>query len=107
MKSFVRLAYGLAILQTLVAGSDVPNYFRSSLITPRDLSSVKVQYELGSRLSNTTTILGPRSSNFNESTTRWDSYAPPKVQVVIEPGQESDIPLIVITPVQDPLYKYH
>lgn len=96
------LAFSLAIFQTLVAGSAIPSYFRSAPITPRDLSSVKVQHDLGSRLSNTTTILGPSNPDFNESIARWNIFAPPKVQVVVEPGQESDIPRIVNTPFQDP-----
>jgi hypothetical protein len=89
MKPFIGLASSLAIVQTLVAGSAIPSYFQSASRTPCDLSSAKVQHDLGSRLSKTTTIIGPSNPDFNESTARWDIYAVPKVQVVIEPGHHS------------------
>ncbi|KAL4928009.1 FAD-binding oxidoreductase [Aspergillus undulatus] len=85
----------LAILQTVAAVPLIPSYFRARDITPRDISSTTVQLELGGQLSNTTTIFGPDNAGFANATARWDTYAMPQVQVVVEPGDESDISKIV------------
>ena len=97
MKSFVSLACSLAIFQTLVAGTTIPRYFQTAPITRRDLSPIQVQRELGSKLSSTTTIFGPGDSRYDNATLRWNVIAVPHVEVVIEPGQESDISTIVST----------
>lgn len=95
MRSFSSLVCSLAIFQTLVAGTTIPRYFQKLPVTRRDLSSTQVQQELGRQLSNTTTIFGPGDSRFDNATVRWNIVAVPKIQVVIEPGQESDISTIV------------
>ena len=95
MKAFVSFLYSLAISGTLVSGASIPRYFQASPITRRQLSPQQVQQELGSQVSNTTAIFGPADSRYNESTTRWNIFAVPKVQIVVEPGVESDIPTIV------------
>ena len=95
MKSFVSLACSLAICQTLAAGATIPRYFQTAPITRRDLSTAQVQRELGRQVSNTTAIYGPEDSRFENATERWNIAAVPKIQVVIEPGQESDVATIV------------
>ena len=95
MKSFVTLVYGLAIFQVLVASTSMPKYFETYHITRRTLKSPQVQRELGSQVSNTTVIFGPGDSSYDAATARWNMFAPPQIEVVIEPGQESDIPTIV------------
>lgn len=95
MKSFVPLLCSLAIFQTLVAGTTIPRYFQTAPITRRDLSTTQVQRELGRRVSNTTVIFGPADGRYENATVRWNLVAVPRVQVVIEPGQESDISTIV------------
>ena len=97
MKSFVSLACSLAVVQALVAGSTIPRYFQNLPVTRRDLSSPQIQQELGRQLSKTTTIFGPSDSRFDNATVRWNIVAVPKIQVVIEPGQESDVSTIVST----------
>lgn len=98
MKSFVSLVFSLAIFQTLVAAAAVPSYFQPA----PNLSSTQVQLELGPRLSKNTSIFGPNDTRFDDATVRWDLVAVPRIQVVIEPGQESDIPKIVNT--SEPYY---
>lgn len=98
MKTFVSFVYSLPLLGALAAGASIPNfprYLQPLPITRRQLSSMQVQQELGGQLSNTTAIFGPGDSRFNESTARWNTFAEPQFQLVVEPGMESDIPTIV------------
>lgn len=78
-----------------MAGTTIPRYFQTAPVTRRDLSTTQVQRELGRRVSNTTAIFGPADSRYENATVRWNLVAVPKIQVVIEPGQESDISIIV------------
>lgn len=66
-------------------------------MTRRDLSTTQAQQELGRQVSNTTAIFGPEDSRFDNATLRWNPVVVPQIQVVVEPGQESDIPTIVST----------
>jgi hypothetical protein len=95
MKTFVSLVYSLTIFWTFAAGANIPRYFESAPITRRNLSSTQVQQELGSQVSNTTVIFGPGDSRYAAATARWNDFAVPQIQVVIEPGEESDVPTIV------------
>lgn len=97
MKSYISVIGGLAIFQNLVVSVTIPSYFQTSPTTSRQISTAAVQKELGSRLSNSSAIFGPDDSRYNESTARWDNFAVPQVQLVIEPGTESDVPKIVST----------
>lgn len=92
MKIFVSLA---CIFHTLTAAASIPKHFERFPTTPRKLQSAKVQRELGSRISNTTVIFGSDDGRFSEATARWSVFAPPHIQLVIEPGQESDVSTIV------------
>lgn len=95
MKKLVSLVYSLVIFQTLVASASIPAYFQTFPITRPQLNVTNVQQELGSRVSDAAVIFGPNDSRYNESTTRWNIFAVPQIQIVIEPGQESDISTIV------------
>ena len=97
MKTFFPLLCSLAALQTLVTSASIPRYLQKSPTTRRYLNVTQVQRELGSRVSNTTVIFGPNDNRYNESTTRWNIFAVPKIQVVVEPSQETDISTIVST----------
>lgn len=97
MKSFVSLGCSLAIFQTLSAGAVIPRYFQTVPVTRRQLSSTRIQQELGGQVTNTTTIFGPDDSRYDDATSRWNNFAVPRVRVVIEPGEESDISTIVST----------
>ncbi|KAL4935589.1 hypothetical protein BDV06DRAFT_228690 [Aspergillus oleicola] len=91
----MRISAVLAIIQTVAAVPVVPSYFRARETTPANIDSETVQVELGESLSNTTTIFGPGNDGFTNATKRWDTYAMPQVQVVVEPGEESDVSKIV------------
>lgn len=96
MKSFVWLAFSIAICRTVIANTtSIPTCFRPHQTTPCHLSSAEVQQELGGQISNTSAIFGPDDSRYTNATTRWNTFAVPQVQVVVEPGQESDVSTIV------------
>ncbi|PFH62259.1 hypothetical protein XA68_14390 [Ophiocordyceps unilateralis] len=93
-------ALWLALVGTLVAGSPLhaskfPRYFQRSPFTRRDLSIVQVQYELGAVLSNGTAIFGPRSSAWGNATERWNTFAMPHIEIVIEVKTEADVSKVV------------
>ncbi|KAG7123691.1 FAD-linked oxidoreductase OXR2 like protein [Verticillium longisporum] len=83
------------ILWVLAAGVSVPRYFEKHAITRRDLTAKQIREELGLRVSNTTLIFGPEACRFEKATSRWTDSSKPDVQVVIEPGIESDVATIV------------
>lgn len=101
MIGLIRLAScSLMLLQTLVAGSPVPEvavprYFKRNPDTPAKLDVVSLQKELGPILSTGSLIFGRNSSNWANSTARWNLYAAPDVQAVVQPAAESDVSTIV------------
>lgn len=97
MKFLSAFIFGSSLFHVFAAGSTIPSYFRSVTITPRDLSNAQVQRDLGSRLSNTTTIIGATSNDFTAATVRWSDFHQPTIQIVVEPGKESDVSKIVRT----------
>ncbi|KAI8931401.1 hypothetical protein NX059_011731 [Plenodomus lindquistii] len=94
MKTLSLFVYAIAYLATLVAGASIPRYSERAPITRANLDSNQVQRELGRQLSPTTVIFGPKDTRFNDATARWNTFAVPHPQVIIEPGQESDVSII-------------
>ncbi|KAK6084699.1 FAD binding domain-containing protein [Seiridium cupressi] len=86
-------ALGLGLLP-LVSGSVVPYYFQRAPVTRRGLSVEQVQQELGSIVSNTSTISGPGSLQYVNATNSYNTHALPDIWVVVRPGQESDVSAI-------------
>ncbi|KAI2615592.1 hypothetical protein GGR54DRAFT_257821 [Hypoxylon sp. NC1633] len=95
MKCIILLLVSLGLLRAFATGASIPRYFEKFPRSRPDLTSTQVQHELGRRLSNTTVIFGPTDSRYQVATSRWNDLAVPRVQVVIEPGQESDVATIV------------
>ncbi|KAK3948167.1 hypothetical protein QBC32DRAFT_408795 [Pseudoneurospora amorphoporcata] len=95
MKPSVLLSTCLSVFVTLAKSASIPSYFERSPSTPRQLSVVKVQRELGARLSKNSVIFGPDDPRYTDALSRWNNFARPKVQLVIEPAQESDVSTIV------------
>lgn len=95
MQVFASLVCSVVIFQTFAAAASIPRLFERFPVTPRKLHSIKVQRELGSQISKTTVIFGPQDSRFSAATARWNDFAVPQIQLVIEPGQESDVSTIV------------
>jgi hypothetical protein len=95
MKGFISLVCSLAVFQTLAAGAGIPRYFERSPTTHHQLDVEEVREELGSRVSRSTAIFGPDDRRFNNATSRWNIFAVPQIQVVIVPGEESDVSTIV------------
>ncbi|KAI1468333.1 FAD-binding domain-containing protein [Daldinia caldariorum] len=95
MKNSISSLCNLVLFGTLATGASIPRYFQPSAFTRRQLDPTQVQQELGSQLSNTTSIFGPDDDRYPEATTRWNTFAVPKIQIVVEPGEESDVSTIV------------
>jgi hypothetical protein len=95
MKSLLSFGLYAAVLQTLAAGAAVPSYFQRHPLTRRAITSAEVERELGPSLSNTTSIYGPNDSFYRNGTSRWNVFARPNVEVIVMPGQESDVAKIV------------
>ncbi|RDA83522.1 hypothetical protein CP532_4149 [Ophiocordyceps camponoti-leonardi (nom. inval.)] len=101
MNSLVKIiALWLAFLGAFTAcsplhASAVPRYFQPSSYTRRGLSVVQVQYELGALVSNGTAIFGPRSSAWHNATERWNTFAMPQIEIVVEVKTEADVSKVV------------
>ncbi|KAI0532242.1 hypothetical protein GGR58DRAFT_523389 [Xylaria digitata] len=89
------VACGLAAFCSLATGTVIPRYFQTEPISRRDLPLGTIQMELGSMLSKHAAIFGPSDPRWEMATERYSTHAIPRVQVVTQPGVESDIPKIV------------
>lgn len=58
--------------------------------------------QLGPLLSNNSIITSPNDVKFANETERYNTIVQPKIQLVVQPGQESDISKIVSTLVSSP-----
>jgi hypothetical protein len=97
MKFLSFVACVFALFQALASGASIPSNNEVAPITRRHLSSAQVAKEISRKLSNTTTIYGPDDGRYPGSISRWDVFAVPRAEVIIEPGQESDVATIVCT----------
>ncbi|XXG99914.1 hypothetical protein Hte_006255 [Hypoxylon texense] len=95
MKCNTLLFASLGLLHAFAAGASIPRYFEKYPRSRPNLNSTQVQLELGPLVSNTTVIFGPDDGRYPNATSRWNDFAAPHIQVVVEPGQESDVPIIV------------
>ncbi|KAL4967467.1 FAD-binding oxidoreductase [Aspergillus stella-maris] len=68
--------------------------FQRDLFTRGRLNSSQVTLELGALVTNTT-IYGPDDPRFEKVTERFNTFAIPNIQLVVEPGVEGDIAVIV------------
>ncbi|KAI1120195.1 Glucooligosaccharide oxidase [Nemania abortiva] len=64
-------------------------------ITSRSLPSSQIASQLGPQLSSTSSIFGPDDARWTNSTLRFQGLSHPRIQLVVQPGQESDVATIV------------
>ncbi|KAI1771734.1 hypothetical protein F4818DRAFT_202391 [Hypoxylon cercidicola] len=100
MTAFIRFLGGLALFQALAVASplplsSVPRYFQKNPVTRREVQVSTIQQELGTSLSPGSIIILPSDASFSNDTHRWNTLAPPDVEVVVQPARESDISRIV------------
>ncbi|KAI0886283.1 uncharacterized protein GGS22DRAFT_179185 [Annulohypoxylon maeteangense] len=96
MNSFLKFtAVGLVFGLSLASGTIIPSYFERAAITKRQINLMEFQKDLGERVSYNTSIYLPFDTKFASATERYDTYAPPTIELVVVPGLESDIPIIV------------
>lgn len=92
---YILAAFGLLLLQSLASASPQSCFDGLCSFTRRDLSPQQVARELGPKLSNSSSIYGPSDPRFANETARYQAYQPPVIKMVVQPGSESDIPIIV------------
>ncbi|KAJ5609930.1 FAD-binding domain-containing protein [Penicillium herquei] len=91
MVAFTQLVINsLGFIQSLVPESI---YGQNNITENWTLS--QVQKELGSLVSLSTSIFGPEDSRWSNATERYQDYALPSIQLVVQPGEETDISTIV------------
>lgn len=95
MKVLTTLATSFTLLQGVIAGPVTYHNFETRDAVPGRVSSAQIQRDLGRYLSNSTSIFGPSNPAYSNATHRWDTFAVPQVQVVVEVGTESDVSKIV------------
>lgn len=65
------------------------------LTTRATITPAQIGKELGPQLSKKAQIFGPSDARWENATERFQTFMPPTIQVVVEPGVEDDIPKIV------------
>lgn len=88
-------ALALTLPLAAATGSFVPYHLTRVGVTRSQMTTLQAQQELGAQLSRNATIIGPSSPGWANATERWDTYASPIIQFVVEPGVESDVSKIV------------
>ncbi|KAI0104017.1 hypothetical protein GGR51DRAFT_561393 [Nemania sp. FL0031] len=86
----------LVLLQSFASTTAIPYpYNLAPRVTRHNLTSEQARSELGPQLSKQATIFGPRDSRFANTTERYQTFSPPNIQVVVQPGAESDVAKII------------
>lgn len=83
------------ILQSLVSASSSGCLNEMCSLLCVNLTSEQVALDLGPQLSAASSIFGNSDPRWIAATERYDPYMQPSIQIVIEPGNEYDIPKIV------------
>lgn len=94
MKGFLAVSGSVIAIQSVTAAV-VPRFFEISPTTRLELSMIQIERELGEQLSPSTTMYGPGDGGYADCTRRWNHFAMPKVQLVVQPGEEADVSAIV------------
>lgn len=86
----------VAVLHALSAAALIcPDGLCTELMTRATITAAQVSKELGPQLSTSAQIFGPSDPRWANATERFQTYKPPNITVVVEPGHEDDIPTIV------------
>lgn len=106
MLSIMRLSiWSISLLSPLVCHArHIPTpleHNHYAHFTRRQINDTNAKDELGPQLSSSATIIISTDNAWANATERYDTYAPPKIQLVVVPGQESDIATIVGSHVDD------
>ncbi|KAI8965610.1 FAD-binding domain-containing protein [Daldinia sp. FL1419] len=91
---------GIALLQVFVTSSplpsnSIPRYFQSNPSTRSHISVSQIEQELGPMLSPESAIFLPSDPGWENVTERYNTLAPPDIEIAIQPAEEADIPIIV------------
>lgn len=80
---------------SLVSASFIPGSLTHEPLPGRATTNLQASIDLGPQLSSNASIYGPTDPEWANATERWDTYAAPRIQLVVVPGVEADIPVIV------------
>lgn len=96
MQPLVSLALA-AVLVTLsrVNASPYPFNVARNDVSPLATRSADFIRQLGPQLSTNATIFTDDDPRFINATTRWSEYSKPQISVVVDPGTEADVAIIV------------
>lgn len=96
MARLYRFAVSSAIFwQSLASASPEPCLNGLCQFTRNKLASRTVASELGPQLSANCNVYGPDDTEFGSCTARYDPFFTPKIQMVVQPATEEDVPKIV------------
>lgn len=92
----ISLALVAILPSSLVLGSPVLTCLYGPCSTAsRGLPPSQIASQLGPQLSNTSRIFGPDDTDWTNATLRFQGLSHPDIQVVVQPGEESDVATIV------------
>ncbi|KAK8067444.1 FAD-binding domain-containing protein [Apiospora saccharicola] len=91
------IACGLAALPSLAAALPRPSSCPDGLClqTRANIAMSQVQRELGALISSDAHIYGPNDPSFQNLTQRYQAYMPPKIQLVVQVGEEKDVSAVI------------
>lgn len=96
MHSFGSLALAAVLAAvTRVNSSPYPFNIARNDVTPLAIRSDDVVRQLGPQLSASATIFTNSDPRFINATARWNEYSKPQIVVVVNPGTEADVAIIV------------
>ncbi|ETS86666.1 hypothetical protein PFICI_00494 [Pestalotiopsis fici W106-1] len=89
------VACGLALFQPLALASALLPRDGYQYYTRHNLTVQQVQSELGPLLSQNASIFGPNDTRWENATERYQMYAVPDIKMVVRPGMEDDVAIVV------------
>lgn len=103
---FVLTLFQASVASLLLPFSSVPRYFQNNPFTRRQVLISEIARDLGTIVSSNSAIFLPSDPSWSEVTERWNTLAPPDIEIVVQPAEESEISKIVSAAVT-PELSYH
>ncbi|KAI4864936.1 FAD-binding domain-containing protein [Hypoxylon rubiginosum] len=92
---FVLTLFQASVASLLLPFSSVPRYFQNNPFTRRQVLISEIARDLGTIVSSNSAIFLPSDPSWSEVTERWNTLAPPDIEIVVQPAEESEISKIV------------
>lgn len=85
----------LAVLSAWASAKPMDYYGGLHPVSRANIGPQQVAKELGPLLSTQASIFGPNDTQWDAANINWDEYGAPNFNVVVQAGQEDDVPIIV------------